>query len=361
MKLRSAVDALLRVSSPGLLRSGVLLPLRACAGVFGAVVRLRRALYAHGIMTSHRLSCPVIAVGNITVGGTGKTPTVAALAAALHQRGHRVAVLTRGYRGRSVSAPCVVSDGSTIHATAVQAGDEALMLARQLPGIPVLAAKDRVAAGQVAVARFQSGVIILDDGFQYHRLCRDVDIVLLNARDPFGNGFLLPRGTLREELSALSRASLILLSKTGSDGAALREVSRHAPDVPVFTAALHSVACRRAASAQTIALESLAGTCVVGLCSIGDPEYFFSMLQNLGVARVERCAFPDHHAFTDRDWRSIAACAATADWIVTTEKDIAKIDPGVIKNDKLLVLEVRQVISDEHNFLKTVTTLAGLA
>lgn len=363
MRLRSTVDAALRVSAPGPLLSGLLLPLRACAGLFNGVVRLRRGLYARGIMTSHRLPCPVIAVGNITLGGTGKTPTVSALATSLQQRGHRVAVLTRGYRGRGVSTPCIVSDGHTVLATAAQAGDEALMLSHQLPGVAVLAAKDRVAAGKIAVERFQAGVVILDDGFQYYRLCRDVDIVLLNTRDPFGNGYLLPRGTLREGIQALSRASLIVLSKATPEDCdtVMRRVSAHAPQTPVFTATLQPVSCRRAGSDQTVALEALAGTTVVGLCSIGDPQHFFDMLHSLRAARVQRCAFPDHHAFTARDRRRIESCAAAADWVVTTEKDIAKIDPHVVQNGKLLVLEVRQVISDEHAFLNTVTALAGLA
>ena len=191
----------------------MLFPLTMCSYLFKAIVLLRSFLYRKGIFKSHRLPCKVISIGNITVGGTGKTPVTCLIARYLKDAGCRVTVLSRGYRAQGGTEPLIVSDDKHVIAGPEIAGDEAVMLAHKLPGVPVLAGKNRFLLGQRAVHDFSAQAVLLDDGFQHYPLQRDLDIVLINARNPFGNGFLLPRGTLREPLSALSRAPLIVLTK----------------------------------------------------------------------------------------------------------------------------------------------------
>jgi tetraacyldisaccharide 4'-kinase len=243
-------------------------------------------------------------------------------------------------------------------------GDEACMLARTLPGVPVVAGKDRVAAGMLAVTRFLPDMIIMDDGFQYHRLERSLDIVLINGRNPFGNGFLLPRGPLREPLSALRRAGVIMLTKTSAAGdsrqklaASLRRYNAHAP---LFSSQAHPGRLYDAHTLRDVPWEHMAGQRIVALCSIGDPESFFEMLAGLQPAALERLAFADHHIYGQADYALIKSRAEQADYLVTTEKDIAKIEMPMLQSQKLLVLGVELTIEHEEAFLKHVQQAAGI-
>lgn len=364
MDTRAAIEKLINLRSPGPVAHLLLFPLTLCSYLYGLGMSCRTLLYRAGILKSHRIACKVVTVGNITVGGTGKTPTVCMLAQHFKQSGVRVAALCRGYRGSTTATPQIVSDGASVLASAEAAGDEAVMLSRKLPGIPVLAAADRVAAGALAVKRFAAQVAILDDGFQHLRLRRDADIVLVNATNPFGNGFLLPRGILRETPAALQRAHIVLLTKTNVSAAAvatLREtIRRYNPGAPVFTAAYKVRGLRTALSGEDIPRAALAGRRVAALCSIGDPEGFIALIEGLHAVLIEKILFPDHHAYRHEDYRRIAELSRQVDSIITTEKDIAKINPDMVQPDKLIVMEIEQVVDDQERFFNALRDRLGL-
>jgi len=297
---------------------------------YGALVRLRNAGYTLGILKTHRLPCRVVCVGNLTVGGTGKTPTVIALGGLLAAAGARVCVLLRGYRrtGRGVT---VVSDGTRVLSGWREAGDEAVLLARSLPGVPVIVGGDRVAAGRLAVDRFRPEVILLDDGFQHRRLCRDADLVLLDAMDPFGGDWLLPRGRLREPVSALGRAQAVLVTRADQAGdlAGLhRRLERLAPRVPLGLALYRPYRLVDLWSRQERQFGDLRGKRVFAMSGIANPQGFRQTLVGAGAHLAGSLAFADHHAFTPEDGARMVreARAVSAEWIVTTEKDAIRLD-----------------------------------
>ncbi|MCP4715069.1 MAG: tetraacyldisaccharide 4'-kinase, partial [Deltaproteobacteria bacterium] len=351
MNVRKVGEKLLNSKSPGPLIRLALVPLTGLSLLYAWIMTARALLYRIGALRSHTLPCSVITVGNLTVGGTGKTPTVVRLAKRLQQQGYRVAVVNRGYRGSMTATAQVVSNGEACCAAAKEVGDEACMLAEKLPGIPVVAGRHRVAACRKARELCNAQLILLDDGFQHLRLARDCDIVLINAANPFGNGYLLPRGILREPLTALKRASCILLTKTDTPGIntlTLKDRIKHyAPGAPIFTAAVKPASLRSLATGAPIAGDDLSGQPVAGLCSIGDPENFFSMLQHLGAAPITRLAYPDHHQYQQQDYETIQARSQKCSYILTTDKDITKIDQTMINKDKYIVVEIEQNIDEE--------------
>ncbi len=188
-----------------------------CAFLYGVVLRLRAYFYARRILAAHRLAAPVVSVGNLSVGGTGKTPMAMYLARLFIERGKRVALLSRGYGGAGGDAVRVVSDGSRLLLSPAEAGDEPVLLARSVPGLIVVTGSDRYRAGLEAFERFQPDIFLLDDGYQHLRLKRDINILLLDAVRPFGNGWTLPAGLLREPLSAVRRADFIVWTRSGRE------------------------------------------------------------------------------------------------------------------------------------------------
>ena len=277
-------------------------------------MRVRNARYDHGTAKIHRLPVPVICVGNLTLGGTGKTPMVAWLARWFRQQGVRVAIISRGYG-----------------AAAGSRNDEALELEEQLPDVPHLQNPDRVVAGHVAVDELQSEVIILDDGFQHRRLYRDLDIVLIDAVAPFGHGYLLPRGFLREPVSGLRRAATVVLTRSDmiSDEcrtAIRRRIGKLAPAAN-WIEMVHQPSELRDSEGKTKPLEILAGADVAAFSGIGNPEGFDHTLTVCGYRVAARRTFPDHHGYSADDIRQLG------DWIqgldvmatVCTHKDLVKI------------------------------------
>lgn len=296
---------------------------------YGAAVGTRNAGYDLGLLRVHRLPCRVVCVGNLTVGGTGKTPTVAAIAERLHAAGRKVCVLLRGYGRRGTEAE-IVSDGRDLLLEWQQAGDEAILLGRLLPGVPIVVGGDRVKAGDLAIRCFGPDTLVLDDGFQHRRLYRDVDLVLLDGADPFGGGQLLPRGRLREPVEALRRAHAIMLTRAdqAEDLTSLRRrLQAWAPGVPVGCA-VHSP--RRVVdlgSGRATPPEALRGMNLLAVSGIANPAGFAWTLQELGARLAGVLTFPDHHPFTREDrarmGREAQACGAEA--IVTTEKDAVRL------------------------------------
>ncbi len=309
----------------------VLLP---AAVAYGAGLALRRLGYASGIFRRRSLPCRVVGVGNLTVGGTGKTPLVELLARALAARKQRVVVLSRGYGRRAGGAVAAVTDGGRWLLTAREAGDEPALLARRLadvPGsVPVVVGRDRFRAGLWAVERFRPDVLLLDDGFQHWRLRKDVEVVCLDARAPWGSGGLLPRGSLREPAAALGRADLLVLTHGDAAGDLERlraELRVWAPTAPIAVGAYEPDGVMELGSGAVYPLEALRGTSVLAFAGIAVPENFAGTLRGLGIGPRDLVAFPDHHPYGAGDLAGLEARArevgATA--LVTTEKDAVRL------------------------------------
>lgn len=290
-------------------------------GLLGA----RNWLHACGVLRSRSAGIPVVSVGNITVGGTGKTPAVLLAVQTLLELGHRPVVVSRGY-GRQTHGVRVVADAASIRLDAEDAGDEPFLLARRLPGVPVIVSGNRYEAARVALARFAATVIVLDDGFQHLTVAKDLEIVMARAVRPWGNGRLLPAGPLREPLGRLADADVIVATgATTLDDASdvLRTAAIHAPGIPVLTAAYVPSECWEAARMQAVKLESLRGRRVLAFAGIAVPSGFDITLHDLGVAVEDFVPFADHYWYSLSDVAALAARArmSGAEALMTTEKD----------------------------------------
>jgi tetraacyldisaccharide 4'-kinase len=347
--------------SGGWWRNLFLLPLSVLSWVYGVGIWIRATLYQRGVFKSKRLPCRVISVGNITVGGTGKTPLVAALAKELLRRGMHVGILSRGYRGLKERTGGVLSDGSRIYLTPAEAGDEPFMLATMLSGVPVLVGKKRYEMGVHAYERFGVDVLILDDGFQHLMVKRDVDIVLIDTRRGFGNGRLFPRGPLREPLRCLHRASLLVLTKT-EPSQPLDKIecvlSTHAPAVPLYHTRYKPVSLVEVASGKKFPPQLVHGKKVLAFAGVADPEYFVHVLKGLGADIVRAVHFPDHHRYMPEDMRNLGEYRDTVDCYVTTEKDYVKLQEIPLDDLALFVLTIEQEISEEAFYQSVISLLS---
>lgn len=333
--------------------------LQLFAYVYGMLVNLKLAGYKYGIFRKKKLDCYVISLGNITVGGTGKTPTAQRLARAIRDMGYKVVILNRGYRAKWQGEIGIVSDGKEVKMDAATAGDEAFMLAKHLPGVPVLIGPERAKTGQYAVENFGAQVAILDDGYQHWQLERNMDVVLIDAVNVFGNGHILPRGTLREPLSHLSRADVCLLTKVdqaepGSIAYIRKKIAEYCHD-PVIGESVHQPqACIElgewvknfASEGESIA--SIKGKKVIALSAIGNPASFEQTLANAGAEVIESFRFPDHHEYTAKELEDALeqAMKQGADAIATTEKDAVKLPklPEGMKRLPVYVVTVEVVL-----------------
>lgn len=301
---------------------------------YGVAVHGRVALCEKGVLHTRRLPYKVIAVGNLTTGGTGKTPMVAYLARHLQQTGKRVVVISRGYKGKSEKMGGLVSDGRRILMGPDQAGDEPFMMANQLSGIPVYVGRDRYASGIKAAQSFEPDVAILDDGYQHMRLYRDLNILLFDARKPFGNGHLLPRGKLREPISAARRADVAIFTRSMSTSGP-PAMPKGFPTVIHTLHSTHSPILYRVKELEAGALpdassrlepigqSSLAGQSVYAFSGIADNESFRNTLEALGLIVSGFRSFPDHYRYSERDQKEIISAleSNSAKWLATTEKD----------------------------------------
>ena len=215
--LKIFLNRLIRNPEESRLQQVLLAPLGLLSFFYGWVLEARLFLFRRGIYKTHSLPCKVISVGNLTLGGTGKTPFVRLIAEMVRDRGYRTAILSRGYKGKFQGPHEIVSDGERVFMDAAKAGDEPCLLAEKLRGIPIIVGRERWVSGQFAVDRFRTEVAILDDGFQHLSLKRDLNLLLIDSASPFGNGKLFPRGVLREPLDQIARADAITLTKTRSD------------------------------------------------------------------------------------------------------------------------------------------------
>ncbi len=319
--------------------------MRALSGLFRVIVQARLWRYRSGWKLQHHLGCQVVVIGNITVGGTGKTPVVELLARSLRDRGRKVSILSRGYKSRKLdrpqlwhsadgkpipaeSMPKVVSTGSDLLLESRYAGDEPYMLARNLEGVSVVVDKNRVKSGRFAISQLGADTLLLDDGMQYLDLAHGIDIVLVDAGTPFGTEALLPRGTLREPPKNLRRAGYILLTKcNGSSNEELvRRIRQYNKTAEIIECTHGPIHLENVFTRERLPLEHLKDQWIGAISAIAVPEAFEGGLEKLG-ARVEiRRRFADHYRFTRREVDKFMQRCVERDMqlIVTTEKDAVR-------------------------------------
>jgi tetraacyldisaccharide 4'-kinase len=312
--------------------------------LYGAGVRLRNALYTGGVAKTRRLKQPVVSVGNLTMGGTGKTPTVIALGQMLQQDGYRLSVLLRGYKGQNRKGALLVSDGTRIRTDSGMAGDEALVLARNLPGVVVTVGKDRAEAGKWVESNYAIDAHLLDDGFQHLRLYRDLNLLLLDGASPFGGGHVPPMGRLREPIGGLCRADAILLTRVQSGqelDPLFRRLRQFNSSAPVFLSRQKLISATLADSGNVLDLNQI-HTNVLAFAGIANPVQFFTSLKSAGLHLAAELCFPDHHRYSPANLRQIQReCRRLGlGTVVTTEKDAENIDMSQLASLRVLVVKV---------------------
>jgi len=312
--------------------------LKGLSFVFAAVVGLRYVLYRTGIMRRYPLGIQVISIGNVTAGGTGKTPVTEIFARTLAAEGRKVAILSRGYRRKEapwwqrlftqvIEKPLVVSDGKHVLLDSATGGDEPYMLASNLPGVSVVVDRNRVKAGRYAIKRLGCDTIILDDGFQYQKLKHSIEVVLVDATNPFGNGNMLPRGVLREPVRNLKRADIVFLTKCRGDVSAVKAEIRKYNDTAEIVECNHTPRLLRDVwSREEYPLEWLKGKTLCTLSGIASPKGFENSLRHLGSKVVWCERYADHHRYDASEvlYALNRTADMNADALVTTEKDAVR-------------------------------------
>jgi tetraacyldisaccharide 4'-kinase len=324
--------------------------------LYGAVTRTRLSLYRRGTFQTTKLDRPVISIGNITTGGTGKTPLVEYVAKMIVARGKKVCILTRGYGRKDPHLQVIVSDGYDVLASPSEAGDEPYLLATKLAGqAAVISSADRIAAGREAIKDFGTDVFVLDDGFQHLRLARDLNIVCIDATNPWGGGRLLPYGRLRESLDGLRRADCAVLTRCDQveNVDALRaEVLELIGGQRIFESRMRPARVTSLKNGlETIAVPGRVGA----FCAVGNPKSFFESLRQLGYEVALERAFVDHHAYSQSDVEALNQLARQtgASALITTAKDAVKLK-GMTFSIPCYVLEVEIAIDEADAFQKVV-------
>ena len=290
-------------------------------------LKLHQWLYKTGWLKQKSAPCHTISVGNLVLGGVGKTPFTMFLARLFKNMGKKVMVVTRGYKGQT-NHP-LVSNGYKTLLTPLEAGDEAYLLAKNLKGIPIIRGKNRYQAIMSVFKDFLPDIIILDDAFQHYALKRDLDIVLLSAHSPFGKGHLLPRGRFREPISALNRAQAVVIThvKEENQGKKLKKfLKKRFPDLTVFTG---DIEIEKMVSIQgkEIELSALSDKCLLAFCGLAEPVYFYQTCKDLNLGITHFLNYPDHHRYTKKDVLHLIEIAKKnkIDTLITTEKDMVKL------------------------------------
>ncbi len=332
--------------------------------VYGRLMDVRNAMYDRGVLRTHSLGARTISIGNLTTGGTGKTPLVALTSRILADQGERVCVLTRGYGRRNENERVLVSDGNEVLADAETGGDEPVELAMTLIGkAAVIADADRLAAAKWAKERFDPTAFVLDDGFQHRRAKRNLDIVCIDATNPCGNGRILPAGTLRESFKALDRADIVVVTRSNlvdSTEALVERIRRQAPESSILLSsakisglvklkAVNSAQMHPSADRNYVEGRSLA------FCGLGNPENFKMQLEVDGYEIAGIKAFGDHHRYTQSDIALLEKEAAemSAESLITTAKDAVKLT-GLYSDIPIFVAELQIELNDESAFRELV-------
>lgn len=336
---------------PGLVTS-------AAEQLFRLGVGCRNQLYRHRLLRVHRLEQPVISVGNLSVGGTGKSPLVAYLCRLLLEMGYAPAVLSRGYRGLAERSNRIVSDGRSILCDVRTSGDEAFMLAQELPDVPLAVGADRVASARMIARQLPHlrRVFVLDDGFQHRRLARTVDLVAVDATIPLAALRLIPAGPLREPAGSLRRADAVLLTRCHQATTRVVEqmtyLQRCAPSLPVFTFKTVFEGYRGLGETTTVPMAGFVGRKAVALAALGNPGQFLHDLGRSGLRVINEFLFPDHHAYTRGEVRLVVQRARRlgAEMLITTAKDAVRLDESDLDGFPCHVLEIRFESEDPTAF-----------
>ena len=332
--------------------------------IYGKLSQMRYRLYDRGLLRRRRLPCCVISVGNLTVGGTGKTPMTIYMARFFKDIGYRVVILSRGYGGQAQNKGGIVSDGQCIYLDPDSAGDEAFMMAAKLIGIPVVVGKDRYRSGVIAIKKFQAEIIILDDGYQHLRLQRDLNLLLLDAQKPFGNGNVLPRGSMRAPISTINQADAVIFTRCPSEkqiSGLAKEMdipskayfTRHIPVVYKAVAPNNEMNGGSILSLATLEPSAVFGAKVLAFSGIANNLDFRRSLTSLGVQIIEFLEYADHHRYTDGDIKGFQKRGrdAGAEWLATTEKDFYRICHRLDSAMRLIVVGIDiEFIPNPHVF-----------
>ncbi len=346
--------------------------LKALSCVFAAVVGIRYLLYRIGLLPRFPLGVQVISIGNVTAGGTGKTPVTEIFARTLASEGRKVAILSRGYRRKEapfwqrmftqvVTPPLVVSDGRHVLLDAATGGDEPYMLASNLPGVAVVVDRNRVKAGRYAIKRLGCDTLILDDGFQYQKLKHSVEVVLVDSTNPFGNGNMLPRGILREPARNLKRADIIFLTKCRGDVSAVKEEVRKYNTTAEIVECNHTPRVLKDVwSREEYPLEWLQGKTTCTLSGIASPKGFENSLRHLGAKVVWCERYADHHRYDSSE--ILYALNRTADMgadaLVTTEKDAVRFPRFETVPVRCLYLRIAiEILAGGENFAEIINRI----
>ena len=320
--------------------------------VYGGFVKLRRTFYQKSILKSKKLSCPVISIGNITVGGTGKTPMTIYVANFLKDLGYKVAIVSRGYKGKAEKIGGIVSDGKTLLMVPELAGDEPYMMAAKLKDVPIIVGKNRFKAGSLAIRKIEPDILVLDDAFQHLKLRRDLDLVLLDYRKPFGNGHLLPRGVMREPASALLCANAIIFTRADTTNDKdrtplinrLRFYERNKPVYRAFHKPLVYRIINRENMIEAVEqnVDCLKGRTVFAFSGLADNDNFRKTLENLECNIAGFLEFSDHYSYSDSDLKYILAAAQKnlSECLITTEKDYIRIAHKLVWTVDLYVVGI---------------------
>ncbi len=326
--------------------------LQALALPYGAVAAIRASLYRHGWLPTRKLPCRVISVGNLTVGGTGKTPIVIFLTEWLLAQGKCVAVLSRGYRRTSRSSRVLVSDGRKLLAGPAEAGDEPYLIAQRCPKAIVAVGTDRYALGRWVLAQYPIDCVVLDDGFQHLSLHRDVNLLLVDATDARGLEAVVPAGRLREPLVAATRATALLLTRADRnvDPEPVLQRIRQAggPVEDPVRISFKPEQLVNVANGNMEAPTRFADRTAIAFSGIANPASFHAALEGLGLKVVEAIVFPDHHAYTQADLEDLRRRARQSgvEILITTEKDAGKIAPLLRPGDHCWAVRLRTEIVD---------------
>lgn len=319
--------------------------LKGLSLLYGGIVGLRILLYRCGLFTTYKLPCVVISVGNLTVGGVGKTPLVIYIVDLLRGLGYNVAALSRGYKGKMYKTGGVVSDGERLCMDPVAAGDEPYLIAEKIKNVPVLVGKNRFKMGKTACRQFSSEVLVLDDGFQHVQLERDIDLLLLDGTNPFGNGYCIPRGPLREPVAARKRADAVVLTRSEREDGPAPHAFRKRIDAgitPTFYCSHVPDRLFLAGTGNVLEFDALVGKRLFAFSGIARNDSFRKMITDLGGALEGYLEFPDHHPYSEADLRLIWKKAGNlgVDNLITTEKDSVRIGSEWLEAPNLLVLGI---------------------
>ncbi|MCM8763447.1 MAG: tetraacyldisaccharide 4'-kinase [Candidatus Omnitrophica bacterium] len=353
----------------GFLATVVKLGLLVLSLFYGLVLSVISLLYKLHILRSIRLNTKVISIGNITWGGTAKTPLVAFIASYLRGKGYRIAILSRGYKRKMASQTRLILNGRDLHSNTLtfeEVGDEALLLSQGLADVIVGVDKDRIRCAQKIRERFNPDIFILDDGFQYWRLYRDLDIVTIDATNPFGNQHILPAGIMRQPKSALKRADIFVITKTN--------INPHIQDLESELKIINPRALIVEAGYKILGLYEFSDTArnliplsdfknksLACLCGIADPASFEKMLYDSGINIVKAFRFPDHHYYTKQDMDDIlTVCKSSGiEIIITTEKDLIRLKDYLVDLERIrfFVLKIELKIKQDEAFTKRISCL----